>query len=104
MGQRGCRRLARDTEGVTSMQSKPSPTAARTAAIRHNLGLAEQSGAVKSWYVQGAMPGRRWTIEFVAGGMTVTRSMGTANAELIAAELACGIAVAYPPVLPYRDR
>lgn len=76
----------------------------RIAGIRHNLAIAEDNGSVKSWYCQGGMPGRRWTLEFVAGGMTVTRSMSTANVELIAAELACGVPVAYPPVLPYRDR
>jgi hypothetical protein len=76
----------------------------RIATIHHNLELGEERGTVRSWYCQGGMPGRRWVLEFEAGGITVTRSMGTANAELIAAELAAGIPVAYPPVLPYRDR
>jgi hypothetical protein len=82
--------------------------------IIHNLSIAESKGTLVDWQLQGNMPGLRWTLTFLTGtqdvdgivrdAMTVTRSMGTANAELIAAELACGIPVAYPPELPYRER
>lgn len=70
----------------------------RIDAIRHNLSIAQERGTVRPWYVYnpGDGKGRRWVLTFKTADFGwIDRTLSTREAELVAAELACGILPRY---------